>query len=90
MSIEHLLTEHTTLPIDIIKYCIQPYLRRPRQWENTFAHVLDEVYTIGFWCGGERNITRKDIKWMSTFRDKRLLGEVHQRVQIAKFGNIEY
>ena len=47
MTTIKLLTELTTLPIDIINYCVQPYLTRPRQWQNTFAHTLESINWLG-------------------------------------------
>ena len=46
-TIERMLTEFTPLPLDIIRYCIQPYMIRHRQWENTFAHVIESINFFG-------------------------------------------
>jgi len=46
-TIERMMTEFTPLPLDVIQYCVQPYLTRPAQYHNTFAHVIDSINRLG-------------------------------------------
>ena len=94
-NIERLLTELTPLPLDIIRFCVKPYLKRERQWKNAFAHVLDDIDTFGYYRrnnGG--NISAYWIVPIFNNKTTRyyhyLCAREHEKQEMNRLGRIEY